>query len=128
MIQDADLECDPNALPAVVAPIVAGRTDVEYGSRLLGTNTARSVWSFYLGGKLLLWLTNRLDGSSNTDESTCYTAFRADLMRSIPLECTGFVFYPEVTAMVSGRGYPILEIPIRYTPRLRHRRCGEWTG
>jgi glycosyltransferase involved in cell wall biosynthesis len=119
VIQDADLEYDPDDLPAVVAPIAAGRTGVVYGSRVLGPSTAKSAWSFYLGGKFLSWLTNTLYGSSITDEPTCYKAFRTDLLRSIPLECTGFEFCPEVTAKILKRGYPIHEVPIRYTPRSR---------
>ena len=117
--QDGDLEYLSDDLPAVVAPIAAGRTGVVYGSRVLGPSTAKSAWSFYLGGKFLSWLTNTLYGSSITDEPTCYKAFRTDLLRSIPLECTGFEFCPEVTAKILKRGYPIQEVPIRYAPRSR---------
>ena len=73
--------------------------------------------SFYLGGRLVTLFTNLLYGARLTDEPTCYKLFRGDLIRGIPLTCTGFEFCPEVTAKILKRGIAIVEVPIRYRPR-----------
>lgn len=72
---------------------------------------------FYLGGVTLTWITNLLYGTHITDEPTCYKAFRASLLKSLPLRCEGFEFCPEATALVAKRGVAIWEVPIRYSPR-----------
>ena len=116
IIQDADLEYDPQDYPKLIEPILSGRAKVVYGSRLFGKGK-KSYWSFYLGGRLLSFLANLLYNAGITDEPTCYKAFRADVIKSIDLKCRRFEFCPEVTAKVRKKGYKIFEVPINYEPR-----------
>jgi dolichol-phosphate mannosyltransferase len=119
IIQDADLEYFPEDYPALLAPFENPEVSVVYGSRLrLKSNPACSPW-FLLGGLSLTWITNLLYRTGITDEPTCYKAFRADLLKSLPLACEGFEFCPEVTARVARMGFKIHEVPIRYSPRGR---------
>jgi len=118
IIQDADLEYDPEDYPSLIASIVKGHERVVYGSRERhDDNRTHSGWSFYAGGLLLTWLTNLLYRSHLTDEPTCYKVFDASLLQSIPLTCKRFEFCPEVTAKILKRGIAIHEIPISYHPR-----------
>jgi dolichol-phosphate mannosyltransferase len=119
LIQDADLEYDPGDYPAILAPFGDENVSVVYGSRRLLKSNPMSSLSFFLGGVTLTWVANLLFRTRITDEPTCYKAFRADLLKSLPLECTGFEFCPEVTALVAKRGIRIHEVPIRYYPRSR---------
>jgi glycosyltransferase involved in cell wall biosynthesis len=121
IIQDADLEYNPDNYAALIAPILEGRSRVVYGSRERNANNRlHSGLGFYAGGKFLSALTNLLYGSAITDEPTCYKVFDAALLRSIPLTCTRFEFCPEVTAKVLRRGFDIVEVPIDYFPRKKH--------
>lgn len=121
IIQDADLEYNPENYADLIAPILAGKSRVVYGSRERNAdNRTHSGLSYYAGGKFLSALTNLLYGSRITDEPTCYKVFDAALLRDIPLTCTRFEFCPEVTAKVLRRGIDIVEIPIDYFPRKKN--------
>jgi glycosyltransferase involved in cell wall biosynthesis len=117
IIQDADLEYDPADYAAVLEPIIAGRSDAVYGSRVLKKDNPVVSWRYYFGGRFLSWWTNLLFGSRVTDEPTCYKAFRTGLLRSLNLTCIGFEFCPEATGKLLARGIPIAEVPISYRPR-----------
>lgn len=117
IIQDADLEYNPQDYHKLVAAFDSPAQKVVYGSRNLRRNP-RSSFSFYWGGRLLSWVTNLLYGSRITDEATCYKVFRTDALREIGVESTGFEFCPEVTAKALRRGWHIREVPISYHPRL----------
>ena len=117
IVQDADLEYEPQDYLALVKPIADGNEKVVYGSRFLNPENRHSYMSFYIGGQVVTLLTNILYNQRLTDEPTCYKVFDADFLRSIPLNCTRFEFCPEVTAKVAKHGIRIKELPISYYPR-----------
>ncbi|MBW1710234.1 MAG: glycosyltransferase family 2 protein [Deltaproteobacteria bacterium] len=117
IIQDADLEYDPKEYPQMLAPLLEGRTKAVYGSRILGSNKARSYNRYYWGGRLLSFVTNILYASAITDESTCYKAIETNMLRNLNLAAEGFEFCPEVTAKLLRAGVTIHEVPISYHPR-----------
>lgn len=114
IIQDADLEYDPADLPALLAPLHAGRANVVYGRR---RDSPRRGPLMYFGVRTLTLAANLLYGSRIHDEATGYKAFRKTLLDRIELRCQRFEFCPEVTAKVSRLGETIHEVPIAYTPR-----------
>jgi len=116
VIQDADLEYDPSQLPNLIAPIVRGDADVVYGSRFKGSIRNMRIQN-RLANYFLTFLANLLYAARISDEATCYKAFRADLIKSIPLRCDRFEFCPEVTAKIRKRGIRIVEVPIAYVGR-----------
>jgi glycosyltransferase involved in cell wall biosynthesis len=119
IIQDGDLEYDPEDFPRVIAPIVRGESNVAYGSRYMEHRNDLPFTHYKLAVLLLTWLSNTLYGTRITDEATCYKAFRTSLLKDLPLRCERFEFCPEVTARVAKRGERIVEVPISYHFRTR---------
>jgi glycosyltransferase involved in cell wall biosynthesis len=114
LIQDSDLEYDPQDYPALLGPLRESEANVVYGVR---PDRPERGLRFYMGAKFLTHLTNLLYGAGIHDEATCYKVFRRSLLQKIPLECRRFEFCPEVTAKLCRMGEKIWEVPVSYTPR-----------
>ena len=117
IIQDGDLEYEPNDFQRCIAPILSGKTDVVYGSRERRKGNGYSQLRFYLGGLAVTWFINLLYGSLLTDEPTCYKTFRSRVIKPLEFENDDFGWEPEVTCKLLRLGYRIAEVPIAYTPR-----------
>ena len=114
LIQDSDLEYDPQDYPALLRPLERHQANVVYGVR---PDRPERGLRFFLGAKLLTHLTNLLYSAGIHDEATCYKVFRRSLLAQVSLECQRFEFCPEVTAKLCRMGEKIAEVPIAYTPR-----------
>ena len=117
-IQDADLELDPAQLAMLVAPLLAGETDVVYGSRFLG-GTPDAPRLTVIANRTLTSLTNLLFGSAITDMETCYKVMRTSVARSLGLTADRFDIEPEITARLLKAGHTIIERPVKFQPRSR---------
>ncbi len=123
IVQDADLEYDPNDYNRLLKPILLNKSKVVYGSRLknypLRVFGARRtpLITHYLGNKFLTLVTNLLYGKGVTDMETCYKVFSRDVLKGMKLNAKRFDFEPEITAKILKRGYKIIEIPIKVKPR-----------
>jgi dolichol-phosphate mannosyltransferase len=116
LIQDGDLEYDPEDYARILEPIVQGQADIVYGSRFLGQRVSMA-WQNRIANRCLTAAANLLYGAQLTDEATAYKAFRATMLRKIHLECRRFEFCPEVTAKARRLGFRIHEVPVSYNPR-----------
>lgn len=118
LVQDADLEYDPRDYPRLLAPILAGRADVVYGSRFAGGEEHRVLYFWHTVGNMVLTLLSNMATDLNlTDMETCYKVFRADLLRGLPIRSDRFGFEPEVTAKMAKLRARIVEVPISYQGR-----------
>lgn len=111
-IQDADLDQDLSVIYQLLQPIFTDGARMVYGSRFLGERP-KMKWANFLANHLLSFLTRFLYRSQISDVETCFKVFKADVIKSIPLEADGFEFEIEVTAKALKRGVPIREVPIK---------------
>ena len=119
IIQDADLEYDPDDYERLLAPIRKQKAEVVYGSRFTGERR-NMMFLHWVGNRFLSLVTNLLYNTTLSDMETCYKVFRAEVIKSIALHSRRFEFEPEITAKLLKRGYRIHEVPISYKGREYH--------
>ncbi|MBI1956025.1 MAG: glycosyltransferase family 2 protein, partial [Acidobacteria bacterium] len=117
LIQDADLEYNPEDFAQLLKPLLAGEAKAVYGTRFARGRPPGMGRAQWLANRILCGAANVLYGSRITDEATAYKAFDAQFLQSLALTCQRFEFCPEVTAKILKRGIPIREVPIRYRSR-----------
>ncbi len=117
IIQDADLEYDPNEYHTLLKPMLDGRADVVYGSRFLGGPHRVLFFWHYMANRFLTTLSNLLTNLNLTDMEVCYKVFRAEVIKSIQIRSDRFDFEPEITAKVAKKRCRIYEVPLSYSGR-----------
>ncbi len=118
IIQDSDLEYDPQEYPLLLEPLIQNNADVVYGSRFMGGRPHRVVYYWHsVGNWLLTLLSNMFTNINLTDMETCYKAFKREIIQSIKIEEDRFGFEPEITAKIAKRGCRIYEVGISYYGR-----------
>jgi glycosyltransferase involved in cell wall biosynthesis len=116
LIQDADLEYDPEDIPALLEPIKKGKAQIVYGSRFLGPHLNLLFWH-RVGNGMLNLMVNILYNTTLSDMETCYKVIPTDLLRSIDLQANAFDIEPEITCKLLRAGHRIYEVPISYVGR-----------
>lgn len=116
LIQDADLEYDPDDWPKLLAPVLKGKAQVVYGSRFTGERR-NMLFTHWVGNRFLSLVTNLLYNTTLSDMETCYKLFDRRVLDGITIDSNRFDFEPEITAKVLRRGYRIYEVPISYAGR-----------
>jgi len=117
VVQDADLEYDPQELPYLLKPILGGKADAVYGSRFLGGPHRVLFFWHSVGNRFLTLLSNMFTDVNLTDMETCYKMVRRELLQSLPLSASRFGIEPELTARLAQAGARIYELPISYHGR-----------
>lgn len=117
LVQDADLEYDPNDYEKLLVPILDGRADVVYGSRFAGETRRVQMFWHSMGNQFLTFLSNMFTDLNLTDMETCYKVFRADVIKGLNLKSERFGIEPEITAKLAKLRYRIYEVPISYSGR-----------
>jgi len=117
LIQDADLEYNPDDYPVLLKPLLDGNADAVFGSRFLGGPHRVLYYWHSVGNKMLTTLSNMLTNLNLTDMETCYKVFRAEVLKGIDIKSDRFGFEPEITAKIAKKNWRVYEVPISYAGR-----------